>query len=843
MNPGKTSPPMLLPGHLDRFTHRVTSAATTFAGGALTLATLLALGVLGWYEYEEIIRTDLDRVELEARILEDHATRSIDSASVLMASIAGQLDPADLRAGQDKKDALLTQAMVALPFVRSLSIVTENGEVVSTSEPGHAGWRIAMSRLGSLPAPGKEVLGPYTAGRDLSIYAAGGTPAGTNPGVGFIPLVRAHATEKLYLVALINADYFANYQVLTLNAPEKSALLVNYQGITLAASGAETPPPGTSLAAHAVFRNYLPRIEHASYVGEGILQHRHLVAFRLSRTRPMVVLVEQHHGISISRWFDTMRWFGAAALITILFLVTMTALVRRSIDTREKALAQLDSARLDLVRREQESRVLLRSLQELIFRTDAQGKLTYVNDRWAAMRGEKVAQALNRTVASIVDSADREAVADLFTRESRAGVRHATANMRSVEGRWYRFDFAVVPLTNADTIVGFAGSAVDVTERYRAQQALQHQLGLVAKVLESSPLPNATFDKRGRYITVNQAWEEFMGRSREMVVGRLDASFMSAADAALHAERDAELWRTGGRLSYEARMRHRDGSRRDVVVTKVVVAGAGATESRILSTMMDVSEFREAERATRVARDAAEEASRAKSEFIANISHELRTPLQSILGFSELGMLRGAQHPKLHAMFTDIHGSGARMLALVNDLLDVSKIESSVGAITLERADLRGLVHEVLRELSPLLAARHLNLVTELGDRPLIAKVDPVRFAQVIRNVTANAIKFSPLGSAVTVQGRRTEEDRILISVRDHGTGIPPAEVDKIFEAFVQSSTSKDGSGGTGLGLAISRKILAAHDGRIWAENMPDGGAVFHIDLPARQHLDQDTTF
>jgi signal transduction histidine kinase len=313
---------------------------------------------------------------------------------------------------------------------------------------------------------------------------------------------------------------------------------------------------------------------------------------------------------------------------------------------------------------------------------------------------------------------------------------------------------------------------------------------------------------------------------------------MSGEDATMHAERDAELWRNGGKLSYEARVRHRDGSRRDVVVTKVVVSGGDGGEARLLSTMMDVSEFREAERATRLARDAAEEASRAKSEFIANISHELRTPLQSILGFSELGVMRGAQHPKLHAMFTDIHGSGTRMLALVNDLLDVSKIESSVGAVTLERADLRGLVLSVVRELAPLLAARQLQLVPELGPRALIAKVDPVRFAQVIRNVLANAIKFSPVGASIEVKARLTDEERIHITVRDHGAGVPPDELEKIFEAFVQSSTSKDGSGGTGLGLAICRKILAAHDGHITAANMQDGGAVFLIDIPARHYLD-----
>ncbi|MBP6851867.1 MAG: PAS domain-containing sensor histidine kinase, partial [Rhodoferax sp.] len=96
---------------------------------------------------------------------------------------------------------------------------------------------------------------------------------------------------------------------------------------------------------------------------------------------------------------------------------------------------------------------------------------------------------------------------------------------------------------------------------------------------------------------------------------------------------------------------------------------------------------------------------------------------------------------------------------------------------------------------------------------------------------------------SIELQGRVTDDERIHITVRDHGAGIPPGELEKIFEAFVQSSTSKDGSGGTGLGLAICRKILAAHDGTITAANMPDGGAVFTIDLPARHHLDRDTTY
>ena len=817
---------------------RLSSTGAAVAGGVLVLVTLLVAVAFSRNEYLSQLNSELARSELQARVLEDHATRSVESVSMLLTSLSSQLEPADLAGGHARTDALLEQSLVALPHLRGLSVVDGAGQVLASSVRADVGLRIDLGRLGAIPAPGREHLGGFIAGRTLGALAADGTAGTVRPGLGFIPLVRAQERQALYLVALINPDSIASYQLRTLDDPVKSAYLLSYQGEVLSATGPGTAAPGARLATHPVYRDYLPAIEHARYVGRGSASERQLVAFRLSRTRPLLVVVEHPHQAIVSGWLQEIRWFFLGTVVVVSFLGAMTVLARRSLRSREKALDALDMARLEVVRREQELLVLVRSLQELVFRTDPGGVLSYANDRWVALRGGTMAELLAQPLAELVEPGDRAAIASLFERDPRLGVRTATAQLQAQSGKLYRFDFAVVPLMNADTIVGFAGSAVDGTEQHAAEQALQSQLGFVAQLLESSPLPIATFDKTGRYLTVNRAWEDFMGRSRDLVVGLRGASFMSGEDATMHAERDAELWRNGGKLSYEARVRHRDGSRRDVVVTKVVVSGGDGGEARLLSTMMDVSEFREAERATRLARDAAEEASRAKSEFIANISHELRTPLQSILGFSELGVMRGAQHPKLHAMFTDIHGSGTRMLALVNDLLDVSKIESSVGAVTLERADLRGLVLSVVRELAPLLAARQLQLVPELGPRALIAKVDPVRFAQVIRNVLANAIKFSPVGASIEVKARLTDEERIHITVRDHGAGVPPDELEKIFEAFVQSSTSKDGSGGTGLGLAICRKILAAHDGHITAANMQDGGAVFLIDIPARHYLD-----
>ena len=147
---------------------------------------------------------------------------------------------------------------------------------------------------------------------------------------------------------------------------------------------------------------------------------------------------------------------------------------------------------------------------------------------------------------------------------------------------------------------------------------------------------------------------------------------------------------------------------------------------------------------------------------------------------------------------------------------------------------MRALVRDVLGELKPLLDARQLVVDLQLSEGPLVAKVDPTRFQQVVRNVLANAIRFSPPGESLAIRGDIDADNRIHISLSDNGPGIPPAELDKIFEAFVQSSKTKDGSGGTGLGLAICRKILEAHGGEIRAENNPGRGATFHVYLPAR---------
>ena len=389
-------------------------------------------------------------------------------------------------------------------------------------------------------------------------------------------------------------------------------------------------------------------------------------------------------------------------------------------------------------------------------------------------------------------------------------------------------------LDQAPRAAALQGSAADPMELRAAQAELQSQLAFTESLVEGNPLPISVLDVQGRYLRVNRAWEVFSGRSRGEVIGTLAAATLPAPEAAVHDARDRELLASGTEVRYEVQHRLGDGSTRDLLVSKSLVRDGQGRAAGIVVALMDISDMREAERATRQARDVAMQASLAKSEFLANVSHELRTPLQSILGFSEIGRRRTKAQEALSGMFDDIHRAGKRMLALVNDLLDLARAESGELSMSFEFLDIRGLVREVCRELRPLVDERTLTLTLDLPREPLVASADALRFQQVVRNVLANAIRLSPMSGRIDVVLAQDQVGGVVLTVADRGPGIPEDELESIFGAFLQSSRTKDGSGGTGLGLAISRRIMQAHGGVISATLRDGGGSVFRVWLPGR---------
>ncbi len=246
----------------------------------------------------------------------------------------------------------------------------------------------------------------------------------------------------------------------------------------------------------------------------------------------------------------------------------------------------------------------------------------------------------------------------------------------------------------------------------------------------------------------------------------------------------------------------------------------------------------------------AESANRAKSEFLANMSHELRTPMHAILGFSSLGSNKvgTAADEKISGYFMRINESGQRLLYLLNDLLDLSKLEAGRMDFDFAENDLQESIKIITDELAPLFLERCLTVDVEPSSVNTVAIYDNEKIEQVIRNLLSNAIKFTPDGFSILIYFEETllysKEDpfeeaatsAISVSIMDQGTGIPESELGTIFEKFVQSSKTENGAGGTGLGLSISKEIIEGHGGTIQARNSTkESGAIFTFSLP-REH-------
>ncbi|MDE2369042.1 MAG: PAS domain-containing sensor histidine kinase [Burkholderiales bacterium] len=807
---------------------------TLVAGIALMAAVLTALASLALYDRSELFDHLQERNVLMARLFAERADAHVDAAARAAAGVAARIEAGERIDGVEVRTAL-AQTRVSLPDLRGIAVVDAQGRVLMSSDAVETGLRIEPAALGPWPAPGSDRLGTLLAARSLAELAGGAGGATRPPHAGLLPLLRClRATPArpapACLVALLDVDALASFQQAAVGDDRVASALFGPGGRLIAAATGEPGGGGDFAATLPAPALDLAGRDGASWVGAGLRPGRQLAAVHAAKSHPLLAVVEFGAESANAEWLRRSRRLAAIMVASLLVIGALTAFAARGARARLAARAQLERAQRETARREHELSVTIQSLQELIFRTDSDGVITYANERWSTITGTR--SGIGRRLWELVRPEQRDAVRALFATARGSGTRHLQATLIDAAGALRSFDIAVMALPGRGADAGYAGSATDVTELVAAQRQLRGQLALTQQLIEVSPLPSSVTDTGRRYTLVNKAWEEFTGRRRDEALGQIAGAHLSGEQRERSEEIDRWLLLSGSSERYEDRYLHADGTVRDVVVVKLPLPGTDGRPAFILSSVIDVTEFRSAERATIEARDQAEEASRAKSEFVANISHELRTPLQSIIGFSELGLVRGREHEKLAAMFTDIHDAGQRMLELVNALLDVAKIESQVGTMNIERSDLRGLVRAVAREIDPLLRPRRLQLRLEMPERPLRAKVDPLRMQQVVRNVIANAIKFSPEGGVITISGAVDAEGRLQIVVADEGPGIPEAELESVFEAFVQSSLTKDGSGGTGLGLAICRKIVEAHGGTIRASNRQPHGAAFHIELP-----------
>jgi PAS domain S-box-containing protein len=810
------------------------STAVAWAGALLAcVVSLLTAGFL-LYERGELESSEVRSVELYARVLQDHAERTFNTIDIAMGSITEVVEGQSRGSEAAHLSEDMANALNGLSFLRSLSLMTADGRVMASSSATNVDVLVDLTSI-KLPSDGAtELLGASVNGRDL-VDATSERKTPVPLSKTFVPLVKSinHPSGRhLYLVAVINPDFFGNEYELTLADPSRGAAVVSIDGVLLAATANVKKSPGDRAGSHPFFAEFLPARESGSFVGPGIDGQKVVTAFRVLRKRPVVIVVERDYARILSGFRKTLYVSLTLCSGVLLVIAAMMVMGWRSLRGHEAVSAALRATRADIESSERDLRVLVESVHELIFRADATGRIVFVNGRWRELTRRPSSDVLGKRLTDLCGADEHEACRALF---GNANTHDETllVHVDDVSGHPLTLDLSVSRVVDIDgTTLGFAGFAVDVSAREAARQALQSQLKFTAQLLEVSPTPIFVKDERGRFVTVNRAWLELMDLTLPQVLGRTSAELFGP-EAPKHSDQDARLLLCEERISYENRLFVAGRLPRDTVVTKVRFTRADGTAAGIVGSIIDVTEFREAERNIRKARDAAQSANGAKSEFIANISHELRTPLQAIIGFSEMGRDLSGKLPDFFDMFNDIFSGGQRMLTLVNGLLDVSQMDSAVGSLPLERVDIAELVQDTVDQLRPKSVVRDLKVNLNGFDKPVAGDVDRVRLQQAIRNILANAVRYSPVGGIIDVSLRDLRGAGIELSVRDHGPGIPEEELELVFEAFVQSSRTRDASGGTGLGLTIARKIMSAHGGSVVASNAAGGGTLISLCLPA----------
>ncbi len=264
-------------------------------------------------------------------------------------------------------------------------------------------------------------------------------------------------------------------------------------------------------------------------------------------------------------------------------------------------------------------------------------------------------------------------------------------------------------------------------------------------------------------------------------------------------------------------------------------AAAREAERRLLTAANADLEQQVAQRTAELqaALDAARQASQAKSTFLSSISHELRTPMNAILGFSQLLLMRGLP-PEQQLQVEEIHQAGRHLLSLIDDLLDLTRIEAGLVTVTRETVPLAHLVDEASSLVKPLFEARRLVLANHLPAGACMV-ADPVRLRQVVVNLLSNAAKYNREGGSVTVDLAPAEGGRLRLAVSDTGEGIAPEQLPRLFRTFERLGAVTRGIEGTGIGLALCRQLMELMGGTIGVASQVGEGSTFWIELPAAQ--------
>jgi PAS domain S-box-containing protein len=407
-----------------------------------------------------------------------------------------------------------------------------------------------------------------------------------------------------------------------------------------------------------------------------------------------------------------------------------------------------------------------------------------------------------------------------------------------------------------EKITGVVHVALNISGRKRAESAVKESERLLANIINF--LPDATFviDKKGIVISWNRAIEKMTGIKAEQILGRGNYEYalpfygerrpilidiVLGSDPSFEEKYDNIKRQEDGSLVGEAYMPNLKGGEAYLLGSASALYDSDGNYWGAIESIRDITERKRAEEDLQRSKEKAESATRAKSEFLANMSHEIRTPMNAVIGMTGL-LLNENLTPEQRDYAETIRNSGETLLAIINDILDLSKIEGEMIELERQPFDLRSCIDVSLSLVAADASKKGQDMAYSIDDdTPKAILGDPTRLSQILVNLISNAVKFTEKGGvAVSVFSIKLESGgyEIHFAVKDTGIGIPEDKMSRLFQSFSQIDASTTRRyGGTGLGLTISKRLAETMGGNIWVESGMGKGSTFHFTILAEQTL------
>jgi len=395
---------------------------------------------------------------------------------------------------------------------------------------------------------------------------------------------------------------------------------------------------------------------------------------------------------------------------------------------------------------------------------------------------------------------------------------------------------------NIATLAGLAMLVVaeiqlryEIGERRRTAETLRLLQAAMVQSTESVIITTASVALPGPEIVfVNPAFTKLTGYSAEEVLGQTPRMFQGPKTDRTVLDAVSVQLAHGADFRFDAVNYRKDGSEFVLTCHISPIRGEDDQVTHFICFQRDATERNRAASVAQQAKEEAERVNRAKGEFLSRMSHELRTPLHAILGFAQLLEMDGQSVENMESV-TQIVRAGNHLLGLINEVLDIARVESGKLALTSEPVDVRGTLEETLSLIKPLAAKRHVRIDPVAGDIGQVL-ASAQRLKQVVLNLLSNAVKFNRDGGSVTISCE-TVEGWLRIKVADTGRGISAENMEKLFVPFERLDVRDTVTEGAGLGLSLSKHLVEAMGGRIGAESLPGQGSTFWVELPIIQGI------